>query len=270
MGALATGPVCRRPQVVLRGDHRGPVPGRRPSPAVLGAPATRRPVIRPARRGVYASRLQNKISPAASAMAAYPQNTANPVHGANISPPVPIGDGEVECGGWAAVQICAPAAVGSHLLRWFCQLYGSRFPSSGSTNSTATMAVSAPAVCRISSPMPRASSPPTVRNSAPPMTARSTPGWLSVVLVWCDDMIAWPMKNDAKLLMRPVTNATAASTATFAAASRPRCGSAVSEVRIIPVEYSEVMTSVPTTPISSWVSHTPPRLQDAGSQNGPW
>src|SRR6516165_163942 len=203
-------------------------------------------------------------------MAAYPQNTAKPVHGANISPPVPSGEAEFECGGWTAVQICAPATVGSHLLTWSCQLCGSRFPSSGSTNSSPATAVSAPAVCRISSPMPRASSPQTVRNSAPPMTARSTPGWLSVVLVWCDDMIAWPITNEAKLLIRPVTNATAANTATFAATSRPRCGSAVSEVRIIPVEYSDVMTSVPTTPITSWVRNRPPRLQDAGSKNGPW
>ena len=40
------------------------------------------------------------------------------------------------------------------------------------------------------------------------MTARSTPGWLSVALMWCDDMIAWPRKNDAKHVISPVTNAT--------------------------------------------------------------
>ena len=81
-------------------------------------------------------------------------------------------------------------------------------------------------------------------------------------------MIAWPTKNAARLAMKPVTNATAPRTTTFAAINRHRCGSAIREVRIMPVEYSEVMTSVPTIPIGNSVSQTPPRLQAVGSKYG--
>jgi hypothetical protein len=98
---------------------------------------------------------------------------------------VPIGDGEFRCGPWTGVQICAPPAMGSHLLTWSCQLSRSRFAGSGSTNSTAIMAVSA-GNAPDQQPDAESQQPADGQEQRPPMTACSTPGWLSVVLEWCE------------------------------------------------------------------------------------
>ena len=66
------------------------------------------------------------------------------------------------------------------------------------------------------------------------------------------------MKNAAKLVTTAVTRVTAASTMALAVNTTPRRGSTVSDVRIIPVEYSEVMTSVPSTTTISWPSRASP------------
>ena len=49
-----------------------------------------------------------------------------------------------------------------------------------------------------------------------------------------------------------MTSVTPVNTIAFAAKTTPRRGWAVSEVRIIPVEYSEVITIAPSTAMISW------------------
>ena len=83
------------------------------------------------------------------------------------------------------------------------------------------------------------------------------------------DISAWPRKNAPKLVMRPVTRATAANTTALAANIVPRRGMAVSDVRIIPVAYSEVMVSAPSTAMTSWPKYRPNRLRWVGSKSGP-
>jgi hypothetical protein len=64
----------------------------------------------------------------------------------------------------------------------------------------------------------------------------------------------------------PTTNATAAKTSDLAASTRPRFGTAIRLVRIIPEEYSELMQSTPSTAMASWAMYTPARLTPVGSQ----
>src|SRR5215471_11489889 len=102
--------------------------------------------------------------------------------------------------------------------------------------------------------------PHAVRNRAPPITARSTFGSPSVADRWWLDKIAWPTKNDANDVISPMTRVTAANTTPLAANTTPRRGWTASEVRIIPVEYSEVMVSAPSAAMTSWPTYRPARL----------
>src|SRR6266516_6709983 len=68
------------------------------------------------------------------------------------------------------------------------------------------------------------------------------------------------MKKDAKQATSPVTRDTTANTSALAANSVPRRGCTDSVVRIIPVEYSEVMVSAPRTAMTSWPTYRPARL----------
>src|SRR5215471_6635416 len=133
--------------------------------------------------------------------------------------------------------------------RQFC---GSRFVMIGMTNITAMMVVMAPAVCLMIAPMANAIRPTSVTNSALPMMARSTFGSDSVALAPVLDSSAWPRKNAMKEVTSETTSATAVNTMALAAYTTPRRGCAVSEVRIIPVEYSEVIASAPSTAMMSW------------------
>ena len=109
----------------------------------------------------------------------------------------------------------------------------------------------AAAVCRRIAPAANANRPHIVTYSALPMTARSTFGWdsvaLSCVLVSSD----WPRKNAMKAAANVTTRATTAKTSTLAAYTVTRLGIAVSEVLIIPVEYSAVSTIAPSTTMTS-------------------
>src|SRR5215469_12234492 len=102
--------------------------------------------------------------------------------------------------------------------------------------------------------------PHAVRNSAPPITARSTLGSPSVADRWWPDKIAWPTKNDPNDVISPMTRVTTANTAALAANTTPRRGCTDSVVRIIPVEYSEVIVSAPSTAMTSWPTYRPARL----------
>src|SRR5215472_11915044 len=104
--------------------------------------------------------------------------------------------------------------------------------------------------------------PHAVRNRAPPITARSTFGWPSVAdrWAWPLDKIAWPTKNDPNDVISPTIRVTTANTTPLAANTTPRRGWTASEVRIIPVEYSEVMVSAPSAAMTSWPTYRPARL----------
>ena len=73
-------------------------------------------------------------------------------------------------------------------------------------------------------------------------------------------------KNAAKLATSAMTSVTAASTAAFAPNSTPRLGITASDVRIMPVPYSDVITMAPRTTMTSWpISPSPTRLVCVGS-----
>jgi len=69
-----------------------------------------------------------------------------------------------------------------------------------------------------------------------------------------------------KLVASPTTKVTAAKTSDLAASTRPRFGTAIRLVRIIPEEYSELMQSTPSTAMASEAMATPARLTPVGSQ----
>jgi hypothetical protein len=82
--------------------------------------------------------------------------------------------------------------------------------------------------------------------------------------------MACPTKKATKLVTREIVSVTAVNTIAFAAYSTPRRGITASEVRIIPVEYSEVMTSAPsTTMINSPRATCPVRLASAALKSEP-
>ncbi len=64
--------------------------------------------------------------------------------------------------------------------------------------------------------------------------------------------IAWATKNATRALASISTNVTEANTAIFAHSTGSRRGTAIRLERIIPVEYSPLITSTPSTPIASW------------------
>jgi len=79
-------------------------------------------------------------------------------------------------------------------------------------------------------------------------------------------MRAWPTKNATKQVTSPTTKVTPAKTSDLAASTRPRFGTAIRLVRIIPEEYSELMHSTPSTTMASEAMATPAWLYPVGSQ----
>jgi hypothetical protein len=55
----------------------------------------------------------------------------------------------------------------------------------------------------------------------------------------------------------------------LAANTTPRRGITVSDVRIIPVEYSDVIVSAPSAAMTSWPKYRPSRLRFVGSKYRP-
>src|ERR1700683_2417767 len=145
-----------------------------------------------------------------------------------------------------------PAASGSHLTMSWYQLCGSRCTRIGITNSTPITDVMGPAVCRSMAPTANANSPHMGTYNALPTTARSTFGWDSVAGACVLDSSAWPRKNEMNAATNVTTRATTAKTMALAAYTTARLGIAVSEVRIIPVEYSAVSVIAPSTTMTSW------------------
>src|ERR1700730_2015016 len=77
-------------------------------------------------------------------------------------------------------------------------------------------------------------------------------------------MIAWLAKNAINTDGSIKRNETVAYTATFAQRTGRRFGTAVMLARIIPVEYSPVITSTPSTPIASCERVTPASAMSSG------
>ena len=124
----------------------------------------------------------------------------------------------------------------------------------------------AAAGCRSKVPAATLSTARAVRYSPAPTTARATPGSPSAAWGAWPLMRAWPTKNAAKLVTSPTTKVTTAKTSDLAASTRPRFGTAIRLVRIIPDEYSELMQSTPSTAMASEAMAIPARLTPVGSQ----
>ena len=124
--------------------------------------------------------------------------------------------------------------------------------------------VMAPAVCRMTEPIASANSPSTVRYRPAPMTARSTsrpPSDTGTLLCRIDE----PMKKHANTTTSATMASRIANTTTLAASMGSRLGTASSEARMTPVEYSVVMSRAPSTQIVSWPSPIPaPRMKPTG------
>src|SRR5512142_1096213 len=177
-------------------------------------------------------------------------NTANWPHGENrLSGPVPT-----------VTEMASPVELGSHRTISMYQLCGSRCARIGITNSNPMIEVMVAAVCRKMAPAANANMPHRVTYRAPPITARSTFGWDSVALSCVLVRMAWPRKNATKAVTTVTTRATTAKTIALAAYKVARLGIAVSDVLIIPVEYSAVSTSAPSTTMTSWPRKNSPAM----------
>src|SRR5579862_4427717 len=96
------------------------------------------------------------------------------------------------------------------------------------------------------------------------MHARVTPGWLRVIDTWLR-RIAVLMKNTANTVTALATKAMAANTAALAASIGSRFGTASSDARIAPVEYSLLITITPRTQRASWPRPNPaPKISAVG------
>ena len=109
----------------------------------------------------------------------------------------------------------------------------------------------------------------TVRYSDAPATVRSTPGSVSAIAVPPRaDWIAVATKKSATAASMVTGSTRAASTASFAHSTGSLDGTTASEARIIPVPYSLLNTSTPSTPSTSWATRTPNRPADTAVTAG--
>src|ERR1700683_2799680 len=159
-----------------------------------------------------------------------------------------------------------PAWVGQNSVTGFRHESGSAWAIPGRTNRTAIMEARAAAGGRSKVPTATLSTARAIRYSPPPTTARATPGSPSDAWGAWPLMRAWPTKNATKVVASPTTKVTAAKTSDLAASTRPRFGTAIRLVSIIPDEYSELMQSTPSTAMASEAMAIPSRLIAVGSQ----
>src|ERR1700722_10772403 len=155
---------------------------------------------------------------------------------------------------WAAMWtlvIWLPAWVGQNSVTGFRHESGSAWAIRGRTSRTATMQAMAAGGRRSKVPAATLSTARAIRYSPAPAIALATPGSPSAACGAWPLMRAWPAKNAAKLVASPTTKVTAAKTSDLAASTRPRFGTAIRLVRIIPDEYSELMQSTPSTAMAS-------------------
>src|SRR5690242_17073091 len=156
--------------------------------------------------------------------------------------------------------MASPVELGSHRAMSSYQLLGSRWARIGITNSNPMTEVMVAAVCRKMAPAANANRPHRVTYKATPITARSTFGCDSVALSCVLVRMAWPRKNATKAVTIVTTRATTAKTTALAVYKVARLGIAVSDVLIIPVEYSAVSTIAPSTTMTSWPRKKSPAM----------
>src|SRR6266567_3439795 len=202
----------------------------------------------------HASRRLTRTTANTNPTTTYTQNTAKPVHGASM----PV-SGCTAATDW-------PALLGRYGLMCCAQLSGSASPSAGSTSNNPNSVAMPPAVLRMIQPSATPSRPTPVRYRPVPNTVRKTSGAPSVVWMCWLDSSAWPAKNATNEDTSPTTNATAVNTAAFAHTTGSRFGAADMLARIMPVLYSPVTSSTPSTPMMSWASSKPRRLVPVGSK----
>src|ERR1700722_865803 len=167
---------------------------------------------------------------------------------------------------WYTLVSWLPAWVGQNSVTGFRHESGSAWAIPGRTNRTAMTQVMAAAGCRSKVPAATLSTARAVRTSPAPTTARATPGSPSAAWGAWPLMRACPTKKAAKLVNSPTTKVTTAKTSDLAASTRPRFGTAIRLVRIIPEEYSELMQSTPSTAMASEAMASPDVLTPGGSQ----
>src|SRR5882757_7016530 len=116
------------------------------------------------------------------------------------------------------------------------------------------------AVLRSSAPRATPIMPATVTYRAAPMTERRASGAVMATPRWWLLSRAWPTKNEAKLAASETEKITPANTASLAHSTGRRRGTAVSEERIMPVLYSPLIRSTPSTPKATTAKLMPVRL----------
>ena len=140
------------------------------------------------------------------------------------------------------------------LVRMLVGMYrtsGSEMPciTSGSTNTTATNAAIAAAVLRKISPKPKDIKANRAINKPVIITARSAPGDPRFAEgAPPPESIASPKKKATKLSSSQKTTMVVAVTPSLASSRTGRFGVAASVVRMVPLEYSPVMSNAPRTP----------------------
>src|ERR1035437_4607290 len=153
-----------------------------------------------------------------------------------------------------------PALEGRYWVRWLLIDEGSRLVSGGMTKNTPAKVEIPAAVLRNSAPRATPIMPATVMYRAAPMTDRRAPGALMATLRWWLLSSACPRKNEMKLAMSEIEKIAPENTASLPHRTGSRRGTAVSEERIMPVLYSPLIISTPSTPKATWAKLTPFRL----------
>src|ERR1022692_218271 len=148
-------------------------------------------------------------------------------------------------------------------------LCGRYVATTGATMNSAANADMPAAVFLSSAPRATPMTAAAVRYSDAPATVRSTPGSVSAIAVPPRaDWIAVATKKSATAASMVTGSTRAANTASFAHSTGSLDGTTASEARIIPVPYSLLNTSTPSTPITSWAIRMPNRLTDTAVTAG--
>src|ERR1700691_3788105 len=136
----------------------------------------------------------------------------------------------------------------------------------GMTKNTAANTDRPAAVLRSSAPRARPMTATTVRYNDEPTTVCSTPGSVSEITEPPrEDTRAVAAKKSANAHTRVTGSTRPTSTITLAHSTGSRDGTTASVARIIPVPYSPLNASTPTTPSTSWANNTPSRAVDTPS-----
>src|ERR1700683_166194 len=133
----------------------------------------------------------------------------------------------------------------------------------GTTKNTAANTDRPAAVLRSSAPRARPMTATTVRYNDKPTTVCSTPGSVSEITEPPrEDTRAVAAKKSANAHTRVTGSTRHTSTISLAHSAGSRDGTPASVARIIPVPYSPLNASTPTTPSTSWANNTPSRAVD--------